>query len=97
MIGVMFYIDWKFTLIALSIMPLLFVVVFTYTRKIRKPRGRCARRKARWLPSSRRSSPRCAGEGFAREDYEQRRYEVESMESVASRWRPGIEGQALAW
>src|SRR5215813_10158521 len=30
MLGVMFYIDWKFTLIALSVAPVLFVVVYTF-------------------------------------------------------------------
>ena len=49
MIGVMFYINWKFTLIALSVVPVLFAVVFTYTRASRKPRGTCAKKKARWL------------------------------------------------
>jgi len=36
MVAVMFYINWRFTLIALSIAPVLFVVVFRYTRLIKK-------------------------------------------------------------
>jgi subfamily B ATP-binding cassette protein MsbA len=36
MVGVMFYINWRFTLIALSIVPVLFGVVFSYTRRIKK-------------------------------------------------------------
>jgi ATP-binding cassette, subfamily B, bacterial len=36
MICVMFYLNWQFTLIALSIAPLLFVLVYTYTRRIKK-------------------------------------------------------------
>ncbi len=36
MVSVMFYINWRFTLIALSIAPLLFIVVYTYTRRIKK-------------------------------------------------------------
>jgi len=79
----MFYIDWKFTLIALSIMPLLFVVVFTYTRKIKKA-SRAVRKKEGEMASIIQevfSAVRVV-KAFAREDYEQRRYEVESMESV---------------
>jgi subfamily B ATP-binding cassette protein MsbA len=36
MIAVMFYIDWRFTLIALSVAPVLFLVVFRYTRMIKR-------------------------------------------------------------
>ncbi len=36
MVGVMFYINWRFTLIALSVSPVLFAVVFSYTRRIKK-------------------------------------------------------------
>ena len=83
MIGVMFYIDWQFTLIALSIVPLLFAVVFTYTRKIKKA-SRAVRKKEGEMASIIQevfSAVRVV-KAFAREDYEQRRYEVESMESV---------------
>src|SRR5882724_2950200 len=36
MVGVMFYLNWRFTLIALSVTPVLFTVVFVYTRRIKK-------------------------------------------------------------
>ena len=83
MIGVMFYINWQFTLIALSIVPLLFAVVFTYTRKIKRA-SRAVRKKAGEMASIIHevfAAVRVV-KAFAREDYEQRRYEVESMESV---------------
>jgi subfamily B ATP-binding cassette protein MsbA len=83
MIGVMFSISWRFTLIALSIVPLLFAVVFTYTRKIKKA-SRAVRKKEGEMVSIIHevfSAVRVV-RAFAREDYEQRRYEVESMESV---------------
>ena len=35
MIGVMFYLNWRFTLISLSIAPVLFFVVYRYTRRIK--------------------------------------------------------------
>jgi subfamily B ATP-binding cassette protein MsbA len=83
MIGVMFYINWKFTLMALSVMPLLFAVVFTYTRKIKKA-SRAVRKKEGEMASIIQevfAAVRVV-KAFAREDYEQRRYELESMESV---------------
>ena len=44
MIGVMFYLNWRFTLIALSISPVLFVVVYHFTRRIKKA-SRAVRKK----------------------------------------------------
>src|SRR5436190_1718417 len=44
MLLVMFYLDWRFTLIALSITPFLFVVVYTYTRRIKRA-SRAVRKK----------------------------------------------------
>ena len=35
-IGVMLYLNWRFTLISLSIAPVLFLVVYMYTRRIKK-------------------------------------------------------------
>lgn len=39
MLLVMFYLNRRFTLIALSVTPLLFVVVYTYTRRIKQGRA----------------------------------------------------------
>ena len=36
MVGVMFYLNWRFTLNALSVAPVLFLVVYVYTRRIKK-------------------------------------------------------------
>src|SRR3954467_1159163 len=36
MVGVMFYLNWRFTLIALSVAPPLFAIVYSYTRRIKK-------------------------------------------------------------
>lgn len=44
MIGVMFYLDWRFMLTALSVMPVLFVVVYSFTGRI-KTASRAVRRK----------------------------------------------------
>ncbi len=83
MIGVMFYINWEFTLIALSVVPLLFLVVFHYTRlikksskQVREQEGKIASVIQEVLTSIH------LVKAFAREDYEQRRLEEESLESI---------------
>lgn len=83
MVAVMFYLDWRFTLIALSIAPVLFFVVYSYTRRIKKA-ARAVRKKEGEIVSTIQevlSSIRVV-KAFAREDYEQDRLERESLESV---------------
>ncbi len=83
MVGVMFYINWRFTLIALSVAPVLFAVVFKYTRRI-KQAAREVRKKEGEIVSVIQevlSSIRVV-KAFAREEYEQRRLEEESLEAV---------------
>jgi subfamily B ATP-binding cassette protein MsbA len=83
MIGVMFYINWRFTLIALSVSPVLFLVVFYYTRRIKKA-SRAVRKKESELVSNVQevlTSIRVV-QAFAREDYEQQRFESESLDNV---------------
>jgi ATP-binding cassette subfamily B protein len=83
MIGVMFYLNWRFTLIALSIAPGLFVVVYYYTRRIKKA-ARAMRAKESELFSNIQevlTSIRVV-QAFAREDYEQKKFESQSLETV---------------
>ncbi|MGH9407097.1 MAG: ABC transporter ATP-binding protein [Terriglobia bacterium] len=83
MVAVMFYISWRFTLIALSVAPALFIVVYTYTRRIKKA-SREVRKKQGEIVSVMAevlSSIRIV-KAFAREDYEQQRLEEESLEGV---------------
>lgn len=83
MIGVMFWLNWKFTLIALSVVPVLFVMVYSYTRRIKKA-AREVRKKEGEITSVVQevlSSIRVV-KAFAREDYEVRRLEQESLEAV---------------
>jgi ATP-binding cassette subfamily B protein len=83
MIVVMSYLNWKFTLIALSVAPVLFFVVFTYTRRIKKA-AREVRKKEGEITSVVEevlSSIRVV-KAFAREEYEVRRLEEESLEGV---------------
>jgi subfamily B ATP-binding cassette protein MsbA len=88
MVAIMFYVNWRFTLIALSIAPLLFVVVYRYTR-LSKQASREVRKKEGELVSVVQevlSSIRVV-KAFAREDYEQRRLEEQSLESVEAALR----------
>jgi ATP-binding cassette subfamily B protein len=83
MVLVMFYLNWEFTLIALLVAPGLFLVVYHYTDRIKKA-SRAMRRKEGEVVSVLEevlSSIRVV-KAFAREDYEQRRFEQESRESV---------------
>ncbi len=83
MVGVMLYLNWQFTLIALSVAPVLFAVVYHYTRRIKKA-AREVRKKEGEIVSVIQevlSSIRVV-KAFAREDYEQRRLEEESLEGV---------------
>ncbi len=83
MVAIMFVMNWRFTLIALSIAPVLFLVVFRYTRLIRKS-SREVRKKEGQIVSIVQevlTSIRVV-KAFAREDYEQKRLEEESLESV---------------
>jgi len=83
MLCVMLYLNWRFTLIALSIAPLLFAVVYSYTRRIKKA-SREVRKKEGEIVSVIQevlSSIRVV-KAFAREEYEERRLEEESLEGV---------------
>ena len=83
MIGVMFYLNWRFTLIALSVAPVLGAVVYTYTRQIKKA-SREVRKKEGEIVSVMQevlSSIRVV-KAFAREDYEQHRLEEQSLEGL---------------
>jgi len=79
----MFWLNWRFTLIALSVAPVLFAVVFTYTRRIKKA-SRAVRKKEGEITSVVEevfSSIRVV-KAFAREDYEVRRLQKEGLENI---------------
>jgi subfamily B ATP-binding cassette protein MsbA len=83
MIAVMFYVNWRFTLVALSVAPVLAVVIYTYTRRIKKA-SRAVRKKEGEIVSVIQevfSSIRVV-KAFAREDYEQHRLEEQSLENM---------------
>ena len=83
MILVMLYLSWTFTLIALVVAPALFFVVYRFTRRI-KNAARAMRQKEGEVVNVLEevlSSIRVV-KAFAREDYEQKRFEQESLASV---------------
>jgi ATP-binding cassette, subfamily B, bacterial len=82
-VGIMLYASWRFTLISLAIAPVLFVIVYFFTRRIKKA-ARDVRRTESELVSIVQevfSSIRVV-KAFAREDYEQRRFERHSLDNV---------------
>jgi subfamily B ATP-binding cassette protein MsbA len=92
MIGVMFYLNWRFTLIALSVAPVLFLVVYSYTRRIKRA-SRAVRKEEGVLLSIVQevlTSIRVV-KAFAREDYEQTRFETESLANVEA----GLQARSL--
>jgi subfamily B ATP-binding cassette protein MsbA len=83
MASVMFYLNWQFTLIALSIAPVLFGVTYYYTRRSKKA-SRDLRKKEGEIVSLLQEVLSAIGvvKAFAQEDYEQRRLEEKSIQSV---------------
>jgi subfamily B ATP-binding cassette protein MsbA len=82
-IGVMLYLNWRFTLISLAIAPVLFLAVYVFTRRIKKA-SRDVRKKQSELVSLVEevlSSIRVV-KAFAREEYEEERFERQSLENV---------------
>src|ERR1700676_2556357 len=92
MIGVMFYLNWRFTLIALSVAPVLFVVVFYFTRRIKKASREVRKKEGELLSIVEEvlTSIRVV-QAFAREDYEQQRFESESLANVEA----GLEARSI--
>jgi ATP-binding cassette subfamily B protein len=83
MVGVMCYIDWRFTLLSLSVAPALLAVVFVYTKRI-KEASRAVRKQESELLSGVADMLGAIHvvQAFAREDYEDRRFEAESRHHV---------------
>src|SRR5436309_14248996 len=83
MMLVMLYLNWAFTLIASMVAPGLFLVVYHYTHRIKRASRAMRQQEGEVVNVLEEvlSSIRVV-KAFAREDYEQRRFERESRESV---------------
>ena len=83
MASVMFYLNWRFTLIALSVAPVLFVLSYSFTRRTRKA-SREVRKKQSAIVSMMQENLSAIGviKAFAQEGYAQNRLEQESRETI---------------
>ena len=83
MLAVMFYLDWRFSLIGLAIAPVLFAIVYRFMRRI-KAASREVRTKASELASVVQESLSSARivKAFAREEFEEGRLDRQSLASV---------------
>lgn len=88
MISVMFYLNWKLMLIAMAVVPALFAIVFTYTRRVKKYSREVRRHEGKMLSVVQEvlGSIRVV-KAFARESYEIHRLEGESLETVEAALR----------
>ncbi len=84
MMAVMFYLDWRFSLIGLSVAPALFVMVYRNTRRI-KAAAREVKQKESALASVVQESISSARvvKAFTSERYEEQRLDRESLDNVA--------------
>ena len=83
MIGVMFYLSWQLTLIAMTVVPILFTIVYVYTRKVKKYSRAVRKQEGKMISVVQEvlGSIRVV-KAFARENYEIQRLEGESLETV---------------
>jgi ATP-binding cassette, subfamily B, bacterial len=83
MLGVMFYMNWRFTLIGLSVAPAMFLFVYFYTKRI-KSAARLVRKRESELMSdvAEKLTSIQVVQAFAREDYEDQRFDSESRRNV---------------
>ena len=88
MIGVMFYLSWRLTLIAMTVVPILFTIVYVYTRKVKKYSRAVRKQEGQMISVVQEvlGSIRVV-KAFARENYEIQRLEGESLETVEAALR----------
>jgi ATP-binding cassette subfamily B protein len=83
MLVIMLALDWRFTLLSLSITPLLFAVVYHRTRRIKKAAREVKQKESNLASIVQESiSSIRTVKAFAREDYEERRLGQESQDAM---------------
>jgi ATP-binding cassette, subfamily B, bacterial len=92
MVGVMLWVNWRFTLIGLSVAPPLGAFVYFYSRRI-KDASRAVKKKESELMSGVAEvlTSIQVVQAFAREDYEDRRFSSESRQNVEA----GLEARSI--
>ena len=85
MLAVMFYMNWRFTLIGLSVAPVMFLFVYAYTKRIKKASRLVKKREGELMSSvSEKLSSIQVVQAFAREEYEDQRFDWESRQNVTA-------------
>ena len=92
MVGIMLYVNWRFTLLGLSVAPVLAVFVYFYSRRI-KAASRAVKKKESELMSNvaEKFTAIQVVQAFGREDYEDRRFSADSRENV----RAGLQARSI--
>jgi ATP-binding cassette subfamily B protein len=83
MLAVMFYMNWRFTLIGLSVAPVMFLFVYVYTKRIKKATRLVKKREGELMSGvAEKLTSIQVVQAFAREDYEDQRFDWESRQNV---------------
>jgi ATP-binding cassette subfamily B protein len=92
MLAIMLSVNWRFTLIALSVAPVMFLVVYASTRRIKAASRTVRRRQGELLSEVAEvlGSIRVV-QAFAREEFEEQRFESESLENV----KAGLDARSM--
>ena len=85
MLAVMFYMNWRFTLIGLSVAPFMFLFVYVYTKRIKKASRLVKKREGELMSEvAEKLTSIQVVQAFAREDYEDQKFDWQSQQSVAA-------------
>ena len=85
MLAVMFYMNWRFTLIGLSVAPLMFLFVYVYTKRIKKATRLVKKREGELMSGvAEKLTSIQVVQAFAREEYEDQRFDWESRQNVSA-------------
>ena len=85
MLAVMFYMNWRFTLIGLSVAPVMFLFVYVYTKRIKKASRLVKKREGELMSGvAEKLTSIQVVQAFAREEYEDQRFDWESRQNVAA-------------
>jgi ATP-binding cassette subfamily B protein len=85
MLSVMFFMNWRFTLIGLSVAPVMFLFVYVYSKRIKKASRLVKKREGELMSGvAEKLTSIQVVQAFAREEYEDQRFDWESRQNVAA-------------
>jgi ATP-binding cassette, subfamily B, bacterial len=85
MLAVMFYMNWRFTLIGLSVAPFMFLFVYVSTKQIKKAARLVKKREGELMSGvAEKLTSIQVVQAYAREEYEDQRFDWESRQNVAA-------------